>query len=226
MYDWLQQTMLGVLSIETRAAGCLVDLGAGSGIFLEKALQRNPDLHGVWVDSSPAFMAVAQRRLAAFADRMCYVLCPLEGPWEEQITEPVRAITSMSAIHHLESAEKRALYQRCFTALAPGGWFLNCDEMCTISPEAYLNSLHAWVNYVDAARDRLSPEQIAEYERWLSHFSRWKVRNIEHVDEPKHKGDDLHESFLTQLSWLQEIGFTGVDLFAKYQLWSIIGGRK
>ena len=226
MYDWLQQVMLHVLHLEPRDMGCLVDLGAGSGIFLEKALLRHSGLHGVWIDSSTAFMAVAQRRLAPMAARMTYILSALEAPWEAQLATPVHAITSMSAIHHLESAEKYALYQRCYAALAPGGCFLNCDEMATVSREAYLNSLQVWVEHVEAAEYALAPEQHADYQRWRAHFARWQTRNIEHADAPKHQGDDLHEAFLTQMNWLQQIGFTGVDLFSKYQLWCVIGGRK
>lgn len=226
MYGWLQKEMLRQSGVETLTAGYLVDLGAGSGIFLEKALMSNPGLRGVWVDSSPAFMAVAQRRLAPMSERMTYILSPLEEPWEDKSTEPVQAITSMSAIHHLQSSEKRALYERCYSVLAPGGWFLNCDEMTTISREAYMNSLYTWVRHVDNAGQYLAPEQIEEYERWQGHFARWKARNIDCCDEPKRKGDDLHEPFLTQLSWLREIGFTGADLFAKYHLWCVVGGQK
>lgn len=225
MYDWLQQEMLRLLRVE-ELAGRLLDLGAGSGRFLERALKRNPALHGVWVDASPAFLAVAQRRLAPMADRMTYLLSTLEDPWEDQLGGPVQAITSMSAIHHLESDDKRALYQRCHAALAPGGWFLNCDEMMTLTREAYLNSLHFWVEHVDAARERLTPAELPAYDRWAAHFARWKSRNIDHAADPKQKGDDLHEPFLTQVDWLREIGFGGADLFVKYHLWCVIGGQK
>lgn len=226
MYGWLQEEMLRLLRVERMGASCLIDLGAGSGILLEKALARNPALRGVWIDASPAFKAVAQRRLARFAGRVTYLVSPLEAAWEEQLAEPVQAITSMSAIHHLEHAEKRALYQRCFAKLAPGGWLLNCDEMMSISHEAYLQSLHFWVRHVEEASAFLRPEQITAYEHWCSHFARWKTRNIDNIDAPKQKGDDLHEPFLDQVHWLQEIGLTGADVLVKYHLWCIIGGQK
>ena len=224
-YDWLQEEMLRLLCVERMGAGCLVDLGAGSGIFLEKALARNPALRGVWVDSSPAFQAVAQRRLARFAERITYIVSPLEDAWEAQLASPVQAITSMSAIHHLEDAEKRALYQRCFALLAPGGWLLNCDEMKTLTQEAYVRSLHFWVRHVDNAAPHLSPDQLAKYAQWRHHFAGWKARNIDNIDKPKQQGDDLHTAFVEQVLWLREIGFIGADLFVKYHLWCIIGGQ-
>lgn len=225
MYDWLQEEMLCLLRVESMGADSLVDLGAGSGRFLEKALTRNPELRGVWVDSSPAFMTVAQRRLARFADRVSYILSPLEEAWETKLDGRVQAITSMSAIHHLERAEKQALYQRCYDQLVPDGWLLNCDEMKTLSPAAYLNSLHFWVRYVEHAPKRLHPEQITAYENWQGHFARWKTRNIDQFDTPKQRGDDLHEPFVDQVQWLREIGFANADVFVKYHLWCIIGGQ-
>lgn len=143
-YDWLQEEVLHLLQVERMGGGCLLDLGAGSCIFLEKALSRNPALHGIWVDASPAFGEVARRRLARFADRLTYIISPLEEPWEAQLDQPIQAIASMSAIHHLEREEKRALYRRCFALLPSGGWLLNCDEMQGISREAYLQGLHFW----------------------------------------------------------------------------------
>jgi len=225
MYGWLQEEMLRLLRVEAMGAGCLVDLGAGSGIFLEKALSRNPALHGVWVDASPAFAEVALRRLARFGDRVTWVLSPLEEAWETRLDQPVQAITSMSAIHHLASAEKRALDRRCYDLLAPGGWFLNFDEMQSISREAYLEDMRCWVRHVEDARARLPVAQEAVGDRWCDHFARWIVRNIDGIDIPKVKGDDLHEPFLDQAQWLREIGFAGVDVYVKYYLWCLIGGR-
>jgi hypothetical protein len=46
------------------------------------------------------------------------------------------------------------------------------------------------------------------------------------VDVPKTKGDDIHESFVNQVDWLHEIGFTEADVYIKYHLWCAVGGRK
>jgi hypothetical protein len=83
-----------------------------------------------------------------------------------------------------------------------------------------------WIRHVEAARDTMSAEQLPDYERWLAHFDNWKTRNVEHVDRPKAKGDDVHEDFGRQTEWLREVGFERADLFVKYHLWCAIGGRR
>ena len=57
-------------------------------------------------------------------------------------------------------------------------------------------------------------------------FDNWKVRNLDNIDVPKTKGDDIHETFTEQINWLNEIGYVNVDLFIKYHLWCLIGGQK
>ena len=62
--------------------------------------------------------------------------------------------------------------------------------------------------------------------KWRNHFDRWKIRNIDHFGEIKSTGDDMHDFFMDQVAWLKEIGFTNVDLYVKYHLWSVVGGQK
>jgi hypothetical protein len=132
----------------------------------------------------------------------------------------------MSAIHHLEENEKKALYRRCKDILRPGGWFFNIDEMKTLDRDAYLASMHLWVAYVKRMEKELSPDLLPDYQKWKEKFDRWELRNVVNIDKPKTKGDDIHQDFVSQVNWLQEIGFSSADLFIKYHLWCAIGGRK
>jgi hypothetical protein len=54
----------------------------------------------------------------------------------------------------------------------------------------------------------------------------WKKRNIDKIYLPKQEGDDIHESFIVQLNWLNDIGFKETDLFYKLFLFCMIGGKK
>ncbi len=226
MYDFLQQEMIRQAEIATLARPRIVDLGAGSGRFLEKVLAANPQASCYSIDSSEAFLAVAHRRLARFGERVAYVRATMEDDWERQISRPVDAIFSMSAIHHLEHNEKQAIYAKCFDLLSDGGWFMNADEMRTVDEQAYLASLKLWARHVDQQRPAV-PVELAEHaETWCRHFDNWKRRNIDGFAAPKSKGDDLHESFVDQVHWLRNIGFVEADVFVKYHLWCIVGGRK
>lgn len=225
-YNFLQSTIIEYLEIANSPQPIVVDLGAGSGIFLERILAANDTALAYWVDSSEGFLALAQQRLRPYADRVTFITSTMEDAWEQQLAQTPTCIFSMSAIHHLEHAEKRALYRRCFETLAGGGWLVNIDEMKTMNDDAYYQSLLYWARHVDQSTATLPAAQQALGAQWNEHFDRWKARNIDGFDRPKVKGDDLHETFIRQMTWLSEIGFVRVDLFVKYHLWCVVGGQK
>jgi tRNA (cmo5U34)-methyltransferase len=223
-YHMLQDEVIALL-LECRPE-LIVDLGGGSGIFLEKVLDASPSSRAVWVDSSQDFRRVATERLMRFGERAVFVECDLEDDWQTALPGTPDAICSMSAIHHLDSAGKRRLYRSCFDALRPGGWFYNIDEMSTLYDDAYHRTLMYWVRHVAEARTKVPSELKPYAAAWCEKFERWKERNVDNIGQSKQPGDDIHESFVAQMEWLRDIGFVNVDLFVKFQLWSAIGGQK
>lgn len=232
-YDFLQDEVLRIVAADGKRDMAVVDLGAGSGIFLEKVLSRWPGARVCWVDYSEDFLSVARQRLARFDGRVRYVQASFEDDWESQVEGQADLIFSMSAIHHLENADKKWLYRRCFDKLAPGGWLFNVDEMKTLHKDSYLANMRFWVGHVQDAEEKMqkagsktAEEQWLYYQKWRSHFDNWELRNVANVDVLKTKGDDIHEHFTTQVDWLREIGFAEADVYIKYHLWCAIGGRK
>jgi tRNA (cmo5U34)-methyltransferase len=225
-YDWLHGCLVDMLQERLPQAPLIVDLGAGSGILLEKLLNAFPRARGVWMDYSHDFLGVARKRLEPVADRITFVHAAFADPWEQQLPAPPDAIVSMSAIHHLPDTGKRQLYGRCLDALAPGGWFFNIDEMRAHRDDAYLRSMEQWVEYVDRARSTLPVDELAPYEEWMQQFSRWRQRNLSRFGQPKQEGDDLHASYWLQLEMLDSLGFVETDLFTKHHLFCMIGGMK
>ncbi len=225
-YDFLQDEMIKTLRISEFSRPVVVDLGGGSGIFLEKILKANPTAFCYWIDYSEDFLKVAQKRLSPYKDRVQLHLIPLEDSWESLIDREVNFIVSMSVIHHFENHEKKALYERGFHLLKNGGWLVNIDEMKTLYDDAYMNSLYYWLQHVKDAQSSLSEGERDFYDEWNVYFERWKIRNVDKIHEIKRKGDDLHEDFVLQLKWFKEIGYQNVDLFLKVHLWCAIGGQK
>jgi ubiquinone/menaquinone biosynthesis C-methylase UbiE len=225
-YSFLQSSMIEYLDITNFVQPVVVDLGAGSGIFLERILSANETAHCYWVDSSEGFLEIAQQKLAPYQDRVTFVVATMEEDWEQQLTQSPNFILSMSAIHHLLNEEKMELYRRCFNVLAGNGWFVNIDEMKTVYDDAHTNSMQYWARHVDQSKTAIPVEKQDLYHQWVSHFDKWKERNVDNIDQLKVKGDDLHELFTLQMQWLKSAGFANVDVFVKYHLWCAVGGQK
>jgi SAM-dependent methyltransferase len=225
-YHFLQDSIIDYFNLAEPHKMSVVDLGAGSGIFLEKILRNNADATCYWIDSSKDFLEVARQKLAVYANRVEFILAPIESSWESRLNCRPDFIFSMSAIHHLEDLEKRALYQKCFESLSDRGWLVNVDEMKTCFTDAYLSNMRFWADFVKSAKAHIPDADLPHYEEWSHHFGGWKKRNIDQMQVPKSKGDDIHAPFLTQLSWLLDIGFRQVDLLLKYQLWCAVCGQK
>jgi len=203
-----------------------LDLGAGSGILIEKVLKEFPDSTCYYLDYSEDFMSVAKEKLEKYHDCVTYIKSDFGDDWESKITRNINVITSMSAIHHLPNANKKKLYEKCYNVLEDEGWFFNIDEMKTTSEDAHLKNLHYWVYHAQKQKNTLPEDLIDSYNEWMEKFDSWKERNINNAHLPKQEGDDIHESFLAQLDWLNEIGFQETDIFCKYFLWGMIGGKK
>lgn len=225
-YDLMQDTLIDFLKFEELKDPVILDLGAGSGILIEKFLNQFPESICYYLDYSDDFMSVARDKLRKFDERVIFIKSDFHGDWRSMIGADPNVITSMSALHHLTNENKKKVYEKCYDALEDKGWFFNIDEMKTTSEDAHLKNLHYWVYHAQKQKNSLSEDLIDSYNEWMEKFDSWKERNIDNAHLPKQEGDDIHESFLTQLDWLNETGFQETDIFCKYFLWGMIGGKK
>lgn len=225
-YNFLQDTLINILKFEDIKEIVLLDLGAGSGIFIEKILKEFSNSKCYYLDYSDDFMNVAKERLQKYKGRVTFIKSDFCKYWESEINETPNVITSSSAIHHLSNKNKKKLYKKCYDTLNGEGWFFNIDEMKTLNDVAYIKNLHYWIYHVNTHKDQLSNDEVNAYLKWMDQFDNWKKRNLDNIDKPKKEGDDIHESFLVQLEWLKEIGFIETDIFSKHFLWCLIGGKK
>ena len=81
----IQGSILEFLAGYLDEGGLVVDRGGGSGRLMERILDRFPAAHGVIIDQSEPFLALAERRLARFGPRATCVLCRQQGDWPSQI---------------------------------------------------------------------------------------------------------------------------------------------
>jgi len=220
-YREVQDAILEETASVLDSGECVVDLGGGSGRLIERMLERFPQVTAVLVDQSESFLEIAAQRLHRFGERFRCVVSRLQEDWQQQIPEPVRAVVSMSAIHHLDPAEKQRCYRQAFRALAPGGVFANGDEVRPESDEDYLAMCRRWGEHMRAgiADSRISPPMAVACEKW-------RERNIEQWDQPRVSGDDCHETTALQLAYLRTAGFETARAGWSHELWTVLVARR
>ena len=220
-YTAVQDQIVSHLPFAPDAPFVLVDLGGGSGRLVERVLNRFANTRAVLVDQSEPFLALAERRLIPFGPRATLLKRRLQEDWPADLTAAPHVIVSMSAIHHLDPAEKRALYQRCHDALAPGGILLNGDEYRPESDAVYLADLEWWAQQKNSAEQRgLIPASFKPV------FKAWYDRNIRRFGEPKTSGEDCHETIAAQIAYLHDAGFAHAETVWTNKLWAVLAGRK
>jgi hypothetical protein len=220
-YLAIQDQILRLLQFELNAEFLLVDLGGGSGRFMERVLSQFHNAHAVLVDQSEPFLALAEKRLFRFGKRTVLVKRRLQDAWDSELPAAPQAIVSMSAIHHLDAGEKQELYRRCHDALARDGVFINGDEIRSESDGDYLAQLEWWTEQKNNAEERgLIPESFRPV------FDAWYDRNVRRFGEPKTSGDDCHETIAAQTEYLRIAGFEPVETVWAEKLWAVIVARK
>ncbi len=129
-YDAFYGAAADVVTFRRSPGRRVLDLGAGTGLLSEALLSREPELALELLDGSPEMLTLARERLrdAVHAVHVQDLRDPLpEGPFD--------AVVSALAIHHLEHPDQRRLLARVRERLAPGGVFVNAEQMLAPSPD-------------------------------------------------------------------------------------------
>lgn len=198
--------------------GWVIDLGCGEGLLSQAILEKAPAIRVFGLDGSPAMLRRAQQRLAAFGERFeAHRFNLFERDWPV-MKEPLRALVSSLAIHHLDGLQKQALFREVFDSLAPGGWFLIADIVEPASPAGWKLAAEAWD---EAVRERSlaldnSLEGFARFEQLQ--WNTYRYFDPQDIDRPS--------PLFEQLRWLEQAGFTAVDVFWMRAGHAIFGGIK
>jgi SAM-dependent methyltransferase len=220
-YLEIQETILAQIARPADADFLLIDLGGGSGRLAEKFLARFPRARAVVVDQSESFLEIAGRRMEPYAGRGTCQVARLQDDWASRLPEAPQAITSMSAIHHLDANEKRQLYAQAYDALTPLGVLLNGDEIRAAEDREYRAAIEAWAAHMRAI---VAAGRVNDAMRPM--LEKWQERNVTHFDQPRTSGDDCHETIQAQLGYLCDCGFRGVNVPWQKQMWAVLEGVK
>lgn len=212
--DEIERTIVELIPALPDDEITVVDVAAGAGWLSRAILGRFPRARALLLDGSATMLEEADRNLAAYAGRYELRQFRIEDEsWTDDLPAPVRCVVSSLAVHHLDDAGKRDLYQRLFPALEPGGAVIIADLVQPASEAARRLAAGAWDHEVR----RQSLELTGALDAWeLFDGDGWNI--FDHPDAM-----DMPSTIVDQLDWFRDAGYTGADVFWAYAGHAVYG---
>lgn len=188
----------------TPQAKHVLDVGCGAGNYTLKLLQHLPGLDVTLIDLSRPMLDRASQRIGEATKGQ---VVALQGDirdidlGEQQFD----IILAAAVLHHLRTEDEwRAVFAAFHRALTPGGSLWIFDLVQSSSPAVQQLMQRRYGEYLTALKDESYRDHVLDY--------------IEQEDTPR--------PLLGQLAWLQEAGFSELDVLHKNVCFAAFGGRK
>lgn len=178
----------------------ILDLGAGTGLLAAFLRGRLPEAHLHLVDFSQEMLTQARQRFAGDAK----VTFELADYTAAAPAHSYDAVVSALSIHHLEDAAKQTLLRTVCAALAPGGVFINADQVLGPTPALEVRYRSRWLDDVRA---------LGATEQQVS-------------DSLYRQQQDRCATVEDQLVWMREAGFHDVDCWFKDGRFAVLAGTR
>jgi tRNA (cmo5U34)-methyltransferase len=179
----------------------ILDVGAGTGLLSAFLLEKFPHARLTLMDISENMLDMARKRFATRSGTE-YIVCDYS---RSDLGGPYDIICSALSIHHLSPEDKRQLFGRIYSALNPGGMFVNADQADGETPYFRQRYLDYWNEFL-----RSGP-----------------MTESQHAELLKRRDTlDRNEKLSVQLMWLAEAGFSDVDVVYKNRTFIVTAARK
>jgi tRNA (cmo5U34)-methyltransferase len=188
----------------------VLDLGCGDGIVAAALLRADPSIRLQAIDGSEDMIVAARERLSGLRVGNFRVATFQELIADTIVVGPFDCVVSAFAIHHINLAEKQALFQWVFRNLNSSGVFLNLDVVLPSAPshEEWYYSL--WREWIERHQE----------ENGIS-------KDFRHIPSRARAGPENHyDTLKDQLDALQQAGFAEVECHCRFGLFGIYTGRK
>lgn len=201
-YSEIVNALVLSISFEKETPIIVFDLGCGTGTISKAILEKYPDAKFTLVDISQNMLKIAERKIGT--ESICQIHC--KDFYELNLVEKYDVVASSLALHHLITDEdKKIFYSKIFDMLKNDGIFLNADIVLGSNEHFQKIYMEKWISYMNKS---YSMDDINN--NWLE----------------KYRNEDKPAKLLEQIKWLEEIGFSDVDIIWKYYNFAVYGGLK
>jgi len=201
-FDDFYGTALDAIPFAAREPIRVLDLGAGTGLMTALVAARYPEAAFTLVDVSEQMLAQARLGLAHLPNTLAFVAgdysgaAPFAGGYD--------LVISALSIHHLDEAKKRSLFAKVYASLAPGGIFVNADQVLGDTPE--IESVYR--------------------QRWLDQVRANGVSEADLAAALERMREDRMSTLGHQLDWLRESGFDNVNCWYQNLSFTVVSGAR
>jgi ubiquinone/menaquinone biosynthesis C-methylase UbiE len=123
------ETIVRLIADTQQKVSRVLDIGCGTGSLMLPILETFPSAEVCGIDFDPLLLALAERRLAKFGDRVRLIDADLRKQnWLSFLPTPFDAVVSATALHWFSSQQLCRLYKQFALILRPCGIFLNADH--------------------------------------------------------------------------------------------------
>lgn len=179
----------------------VLDLGCGTGNIAQSMKERFPRASITCVDLAENMIEIARLKLVNLTD-----ITFLNADFRDlDFNEEFDVVVSSLAIHHLQPEEQKQFYSEIYEFLKDGGVFYNADNFLGPTPHLQNVYIEKWIEFM---LQNLTREEIETV--WL----------------PKHQEEDIPVPLEDHLIWLEEAGFSELDVVWKYYGFGVYGGTK
>ncbi len=199
-YDRMIDVLVSIIPFPADERFDVMDLGCGTGAVSSAIAGQFPNAEFTCVDMSENMLRMAEVKLGVPITSIQADFNTFEFPRKYDL------IVSSLALHHLVTdGDKLAFYEKIFSALKPGGQFINIDVVL-------------------AANDTLQDTYHEELKSFMAeHITR------EELDRdwiPKYGSVDYPVSMTMHLDMMKSCGFKDIDIVYKYYKFAVYTGSK
>ena len=190
----------------------IIDLGCGDGAVTKALLGVNEHLSSTMIDGSDHMLESARKNIPGANIKEILHISFQELSGSFALKDNADFIVSSLAIHHLNELEKNLLFKYIYSKLNPGGVFINYDPVLSSSPDLEQFELLMWKEWIVKYEAAIHPRRDTSLDYIPSQY--------------KNNKDNVPSTLDAQLEMLKNAGFLDVNLFYKYGIFCLFGGRK
>ena len=190
----------------------IIDLGCRDGAITKALLGIHDHLRSTLIDGSEQMLESARKNIPSVNIKETIAISFQDLYGSSAIKDDADFIVSSLAIHHLNENEKNRLFQYVYVKLKPGGFFLNYDPVLPPSKKLEQIELLMWKEWILNFETKIYPRRNKSLDYIPSQY--------------KSNKDNIPSTLDSQLEMMKNIGFSDVNLFYKYGLFCLFGGRK